>query len=184
MVENKVKRIGGLLAAFIILLCYTVLPTYALAYSNNYPSYIPYVGAMFVEVQSSPLGLGSFIFSSSIAKGAISIGSGSNNLYNSTSNTISGVFRTAQGVDYTVRASAYSSFQYAVTSGYQTIYENLTISQILSTNLQFVDYSDSGKQNDNYYFDSNFDKGIFALLVFNTLISALSVFVLVRIKHD
>lgn len=184
MVGNKIKRIGGLVAAFIILMCCTVLPTYALQYSNNYPSYIPYVGAIYCEVQSSPLGLGSLVFSSSISKGAISIGSGSNNLYNSTSSTISGIFRTSQGVDYNIRAAAYSSFQYAVTSGYNTTYYDLNISQIISTNLQFVDYSDSDKQNDNYYFASNFEKGVFALLIFNTLISALSVFVLVRIKHD
>lgn len=177
MVENKVRRFGGVLTAFIIIFCYIVIPAGAQQYNSNYPSYIPYVGAKFVEVNSS-LGVGSLVFSSTLQESSISIGSGSSNLYNSTSSNISGIFRTAQGVDYNIRATAFNEFQYAVTSGYNTTYYDLDVTQILSTNIEFKDYSGSDKQNDNYKFDTNTSKGLFALSVIQIIQLVFIIFIL------
>lgn len=177
MAESKIRRFGGVLTAFIIIFCYIVIPAGAQQYNTNYPSYIPYVGAKFVEVNSS-LGVGSVILSGTLQENSISIGRGSSNLYNCTSSNISGIFRTAQGVDYNIRATAYNEFQYAVSSGYQTTYYDLDVSQILATNIEFKDYSGSDKQNDNYKFDTNVSRGLFALSVIQIIQFTLIIFIL------
>ena len=177
MVKNKSRRFGGFLAVFIILNCYTVISAGALQYNDYYPSYIPFVGAAYVEVNSS-LGQGSIVISSTQKQNYLSIGSGSSNIYNCSSSTVSGVFRTAQGVDYNIRATAFNSFQYAVTNGYQTIYEPLNVTQILSTNIEFVDYSGQNKQNDNFYFGSVLEKATFIISLLGFLSLILLLFIL------
>lgn len=184
VVNNKIRRFGGVFAAFIIFLCYIVIPAGALQYGTNYPSYIPYSGAVYCEVQSS-LGLGSLIFQSSYQSGVLSLGTNNNYIYNSSGSTITGVFRSSSGVDYSIRATAYNQLTYAVTNGYQTNYENFNISQILNTNIIFRDYSNQNKQNDNVYFFNTIEKLSFIVPLITLIVECLILFiVIVRVKND
>lgn len=184
VVNNKFRRFGGMFVAFIILMCYIVIPAGALQYGTNYPSYIPYSGAVYCEVQSS-LGLGSLIFPSTYQSGYLSLGTNNNYIFNSSGNTITGVFRTASGTDYSIRATPYNQLTYAVTNGYQTTYENFNISQILNTNIIFRDFSNQNKQNDNVYFFNTIEKLTFIVPLISLIFECFIFFLLiVRVKHD
>lgn len=170
--KSAISRFGALIVMFSFL-AFSLLSVPALAYTygSSYPDYLPFVGAHYIEVQSS-LGRGSIIVSTTVPDRSLSVSSINSNIYNTTNSNISGVFRTENGSDYSIRFPSFSYPEYAVTSGYNTSWTPLTVSQILNTNFQFVDFKNSDKQNDTFIFTDNLQRADF---VFNVLFCALLV---------
>lgn len=147
------------------------VPALAYTYGSDYPNYLPFVGAHYIEVQSS-LGRGSIIVSTTVPDRSLSVSSINSNIYNTTHSNISGVFRTENGTDYSIRFPSFSYPEYAVINGYNTTWNPLTVSQIYNTNFQFVDFKNSDKQNDTFIFTDNLQRADF---VFNVLFCTLLV---------
>lgn len=159
MVKNKLAIRGirlslSIVSVFILLILSTV-PSFAYTYTNEYPFYLPYVGAKYVEVESSTLGRCSLVLSASVPDNYISIGLNNSHLYNNTSSTLYGTVRTRNGSDYSVRFSAFSTPEYYISGGYNPTFTPLNITEIYNTNIKFVDYSDSDKQNDTFIVTDN-----------------------------
>ncbi len=165
-----IRRGAALLAVFSIF-AFSLLgvPAFAYSYTNVYPFYLPFVGAKYVEVQCS-LGRGALVLSGSIPDNYISIGSNDNNLYNNTSSTLYGTFRTINGHDYSVRFAAFSSAEYYQAGSYNPTYTALNVTEILNTNISFIDYNDSNKQNDTYIFSNHFDLSTWSLSILQVIL--------------
>lgn len=157
------------MAAILILSCWLVVPAFAYTYSNDYPVYLPYVGAKYCEVNSS-IGRGSIVVSASVPDRYLSLGISNSNIYNNTSSTLYGVFVLQSGQQYSLRWSSFSTPEYYTAGSYNPVYTALTVNSIINTNIDFVDYNDTGKQNDNFIFDSNIEKASFVLQVFSVLL--------------
>lgn len=158
--RRSLSIIFGILLIFI-----SSVPSFAYTYTNDYPAYLPYVGAKYVEVQSSSLGKCSLVLSASVPDSYISIGSNNNQLYNNTSSTLYGIVRTVNGTDYSVRFSAFSTPEYYTAGSYNPVYTSLNVTQIYNTNIKFVDYNDTDKQNDTFIITDNVER-LFIVLEF------------------
>lgn len=182
--KSAISRGGALMAVFSIF-AFSLLSVPALAYNygSDYPDYLPAVGYKYVEVQSS-LGRGAIVVSSTIPDTSISLSSVNSNLYNTTGSNISGIFRTQNGTDYTIRFTSYSYPEYATSSGYNTVWTELTISQIYNTNFKFIDYKNLNKQNDNFIFTDNVQRSDFAFNVLDCALSAAIVCLLLFRRSD
>lgn len=159
---------------FLLLLC---APAFAYTYGSVYPDYLPSVGLKYVEVQSS-LGRGSVIVSSSIPDTSLALSSVNNNLYNTTGSNISGIFRLSNGTDYTIRFTSYSYPEYATTSGYNTVWTALTVSEIYNTNFKFVDYKNMNKQNDTFFVTDNVQRLYISLFIVVIIVSLFNMLIL------
>lgn len=158
MARSKFRWLGRCSSAIImslVLLALYAMPTFAIYYPNEYPDYIPFVGGKYIEVNTS-IGVGTIIVSSSVPDRYLSLGRNNSYIYNSSSSTIQGVFRLANGTDYSIRFPSFDVAQY-YTSGYNPTYTTLTITEILNTNIEFEDYSGRDKQNDAFIFSNNIE---------------------------
>lgn len=165
---------------FSLLFC---IPAFAYTYGSVYPDYLPSVGLKYVEVQSS-IGRGSVVISSTIPDTSIALSSVNNNLYNTTGSNISGIFRTANGTDYTIRFSSYSYPEYATTSGYNTVWTPLTVSEIYNTNFKFVDYKNINKQNDTFFVTDNVQRLYIVSFLLVVISSFINIFILLFRRSD
>lgn len=160
MAKNKLVRFGRCSSAVLItvaLIVITAIPAVSIYYPNEYPSYLPFVGAKYCEVITS-LGRGSIVISATVQDRYLSIGSGNNNIYNNTSNTLYGIFRLQNGTDYSIRWSSFSTPEYYTAGSYNPTYTQLNVTQILNTNIEFVDFNGSDKQNDSFTFSNNSER--------------------------
>lgn len=172
MVRNKSAIRRGSVA-LITLICSLLFTSSAFAYTytNDYPVYLPFVGAKYVEVNTS-IGRGALVFSASIPDNYISVGMSNSNIYNNTSSTLYGTFRLQNGGDYSIRFSAFSTPEYYTAGSYNPVYTPLSITEILNTNVKFVDYNNSNKQNDTFIIIDNVER-LFIVLLFITCLSSL-----------
>ena len=159
--NNKLLRRGRgtlsiLLGVFFLILF--SIPSLAYSYTNDYPVYLPYVGAKYVEIQSSSLGKCTIVLSASVPDSYISIGTSNNNLYNNTSSTLYGMVRTINGTDYSIRFPAFSTAEYYTAGSYNPTYSPINCTQIYNTNIRFVDYNDTNKQNDSFIITDNVER--------------------------
>lgn len=182
MVKNKfiqaISRGSSLIVA-VFALCFLLSSSaFAIYYTNDYPVYLPFVGAKYVEVNTS-LGRGSLVLSASIPDNYISVGMSNSNLYNNTSSTLYGTFRTQNGADYSIRFQSFSTPEY-YTAGYNPTYTALGITEILNTNIKFVDFNDTDKQNDTFIITDNVTIFYFSLLIVLTLSNILLCFLSLR----
>lgn len=159
---------------FLLLIC---IPAFAYTYGSDYPDYLPSVGLKYVEVQSS-LGRGSVIVSSTISDTSLSLSSVNNNIYNTTGSNISGIFRLSNGTDYTIRFTSYSYPEYATTTGYNTVWTPLTVSEIYNTNFKFVDYKNMNKQNDTFFVTDNVQRLYIVSFLLVVISSFINIFIL------
>lgn len=187
MARNKFARIGRYSVSVFIAVILTVIsamPVFSIYYSDDYPDYIPFVGGKYIEVNTS-LGVGSIIISSSVPDKYLSVGRNNSYIYNTSSSTVNGVFRLRNGTDYSIRFPAFDVAQYYTSGSYNPTYTTLTITQILNTNIEFLDYSGSDKQNDSFTFGNNVERFDSVCGVFSCLCSILILIVLFwRLRND
>jgi hypothetical protein len=187
VVKNKCVRLGRYFSAVVITAVFalmTAIPAFSIYYPNSYPSYIPFVGGKYIEVDTS-LGVGSIIISSSVPDKYLSVGSANSYIYNTSSSSISGVFRLRNGTDYSLRFPAFDVAQYYTAGSYNPTYNTLTINQILNTNVEFQDFSGRDKQNDTFTFSNNrerFDSVCGVLSCITSFI--ILIFIVWRLRND
>lgn len=188
MVKNnfgiKKEKLSLSLVVAVLMLWLSAFPSFAIEYNNSYPFYLPYVGAKYVEVESSTLGRGSLVLSASVPDSYISVGRSSNNLYNNTSSTLSGIFRTRNGTDYSIRFPAFSTPQYYTAGTYNPVYNELVITEIYNTNIKFVDYNNSDKQNDTFIITDNVERLNITLSVVTVILLSACLFVIIFRRSD
>lgn len=131
------KKFIVFLMSFVIALSVPSL-VFAEEYGAEFPSYVPYSGGAYIEVQSS-LGRGSFVFPSEYKESTFGFSGSGYNLCNLSKSTVSGYFITSSGAEYSCRFSSFSTAQYYYSSDTFSRWTDLTVSGIYNTNVSFID---------------------------------------------
>ena len=135
--------------AVVLVLVFSALPCFAVEYSTKFPSYVPISGGAFFEVKSS-LGQITFVCPNNFKIGYFGFSGNGNNICNISNSTVSGYIFTASGNSYQARFTALGTLEYRTSSGSYYEYRDVTITEILNTNVTFID--DKGdRQTDNYF---------------------------------
>ena len=141
------KKIISIFAVLLVL-SFSVLPCFAVEYSTEFPSYVPISGGAFFEVKSS-LGQITFVCPNNFKNCYFGFSGNGNNICNISNSTVSGYIYTASGNSYQARFTALGTLEYRTSSGSYYEYRDVTITEILNTNVTFID--DKGdRQTDNY----------------------------------
>lgn len=138
----------------LICLCSIPLTCFAEEYGTEYPSYIPYSGGAYIEVQST-LGRGTLIVPDTYKTGYFGFSGSGYDLLNISNSTITGRYITNAGKVYNLRFSAYSVSQYYYESGVTREWLNLNVTKIYNTNVEFLDNTSLNRSNDIDVFDSD-----------------------------
>lgn len=142
------KKIISIFAVLLVLV-FSVLPCFAVEYSTDFPSYVPISGGAFFEVKSS-LGQITFVCPNNFKNGYFGFSGTGNNICNISNSTVSGYIFTASGNSYQARFTSLGTLEYRTSSGSYYEYRDVTITEILNTNVTFID--DKGdRQTDNYF---------------------------------
>ena len=135
--------------AVVLVLVFSALPCFAVEYSTKFPSYVPISGGAFFEVKSS-LGQITFVCPNNFKNGYFGFSGNGNNICNISNSTVSGYIFTSSGSSYQARFTALGTLEYRTSSGSYYEYRDVTITEILNTNVTFID--DKGdRQTDNYF---------------------------------
>ena len=135
--------------AVVLVLSFSALPCFAVEYSTEFPSYVPISGGAFFEVKSS-LGQITFVCPNNFKNGYFGFSGTGNNICNISNSTISGYIFTSSGNSYQARFTSLGTLEYRTSSGSYYEYRDVTITEILNTNVTFID--DKGdRQTDNYF---------------------------------
>lgn len=142
------KKIISIFAVLLVLV-FSALPCFAVEYSTDFPSYVPISGGAFFEVKSS-LGQITFVCPNNFKIGYFGFSGNGNNICNISNSTVSGYIFTSSGNSYQARFTALGTLEYRTSSGSYYEYRDVTITEILNTNVTFID--DKGdRQTDNYF---------------------------------
>lgn len=144
------KKFLGSFAVAILLVITCLSPcVFAEEYSNRFPDYLPTSACAFIEVRTSELGEGTLIFSIDKQFDTFSFVRNGYNISNQTNSNVSGYFiKKSNKASYTVRLRSLDSLQYQQNSGIGgSQYVDLTVTQILNTNVQFTDLTENGRGN-------------------------------------
>lgn len=165
------KILSVLLAAFMLI--FSVVPCFAVEYGTEFPSYVTYSGGAYFEVKST-LGQIAFVCPNTYKSGYFGfIGSG-NNICNLSNSTVSGYIYTTSGTSYSARFSSLGTLQYRTDSSSYYEWQDITITEILNTNVTFVDEK-GDRQTDNYFLDKE-DIFLYSLLFVIVACSVLGLF--------
>lgn len=135
--------------AVVLVLVFSALPCFAVEYSTEFPSYVPVSGGAFFEVQSS-IGKITFICPNNYKNNYFGFSGNGNNICNISNSTVSGYIYTASGTSYQARFTSLGTLEYRTSSSSYYEYKDVTITEILNTNVIFID--DKGdRQTDNYF---------------------------------
>lgn len=166
----------------LILTCSMAGTALAADYGYVYPDYVPVSGGAFCEVKSS-IGTVSLVFPLEYQNGYFGfVDSGSASIGNIYNNTIYGYLYTGSGSVYQVRASYGERIEYQTDQGYPyNQWLPLNITQILNTNIQFIDLTDQGRQTDfqKYEFSVN-EKFLLSLIAICAFSTNLTIFLRCR----
>ena len=133
MIKRGIKKCGILLMCLVLLLHCFVFQVACLEYSTDNP--IGYKGNFFIQVTTSELGNCVIILPNTYKYDYLSTYSNTYHLYNTTNSTISGqVIVISSNTSYPCRFTALNQAQYQTTSGYQTTWNDLTITSLTKTN--------------------------------------------------
>lgn len=142
------KKIISIFVVLLVLV-FSALPCFAVEYSTDFPSYVPISGGAFFEVKSS-IGQITFVCPNNFKNGYFGFSGSGNNICNISNSTVSGYIYTASGNSYQARFTALGTLEYRTSSGSYYEYRDVTITDILNTNVTFID--DKGdRQTDNYF---------------------------------
>lgn len=134
----------------LLILFSSLIPCFAIAYEDVYPDYVNISGGSYVTFNSS-LGEVSFITSSEYKNNTFGFIGSHSDICNLTSRTIYGYLYSIRGERYEARLK--SNFGQIEILNKLDKWTNITISDIKSTNINFVDDSNLNRQNDRYFFD-------------------------------
>lgn len=166
------KKIISIFAVLLVL-SFSVLPCFAVEYSTEFPSYVPISGGAFFEVKSS-LGQITFICPDNFKNGYFGFSGNGNNICNISNSTVSGYIYTASGNSYQARFTSLGTLEYRTSSGSYYEYRDVTITEILNTNVTFID--DKGDRQTDNYFLSKEDIFLYTLLLVCASCSVLGLF--------
>ena len=166
------KKIISIFAVLLVLF-FSVLPCFALEYSTDFPSYVPISGGAFFEVKSS-LGQITFVCPNNFKNGYFGFSGNGNNICNISNSTVSGYIFTSSGSSYQARFTALGTLEYRTSSGSYYEYRDVTITEILNTNVTFID--DKGDRQTDNYFLSKEDIFLYTLLLVCASCSVLGLF--------
>lgn len=142
------KKIISIFAVLLVLV-FSALPCFAVEYSTDFPSYVPISGGAFFEVKSS-LGQITFVCPNNFKNGYFGFSGTGNNICNISNSTVSGYIFAGSGTSYQARFTPLGTLEYRTSSGSYYEYRDVTITEILNTNVTFID--DKGdRQTDNYF---------------------------------
>lgn len=114
------------------------LSAFAKEYSNNYPAYLPVSNCAYCEVNTTELGTGTLVFNMDYQFDTFCFsGHTGYKIANQTRSTVTGTFITNSGVSYPVRLTSLNTIEYKTSTN--SIYHKLNSTEILNTNIQFVD---------------------------------------------
>lgn len=166
------KKIISIFAVFLVLV-FSALPCFAVEYSTDFPSYVPISGGAFFEVKST-LGQIAFVCPNNFKNGYFGFSGNGNNICNISNSTVSGYIYTASGNSYQARFTALGTLEYRTSSGSYYEYMDVTITEILNTNVTFID--DKGDRQTDNYFLSKEDIFLYTLLLVCASCSVLGLF--------
>lgn len=150
---------------------------FAKNYGNDYPSYLPSPGLIYIDCNTA-LGRGCLIINKSYSDNSSISCAVNGGLFNNTSSTVNCYFLRKSTGDYFFIRFPYLSYpEYRVDSGGigGYTYYDLNVTDIYNSNYNFNDYSGSDSQNDNAYF-TIFDKSILIFLCIDTLLLSIIMF--------
>lgn len=159
--------------AVVLVFVFSALPCFAVEYSTDFPSYVPISGGAFFEVKSS-LGQITFVCPNNFKVGYFGFTGNGNNICNISNSTVSGYIFTASGNSYQARFTALGTLEYRTSSGSYYEYRDVTITEILNTNVTFID--DKGDRQTDNYFLSKEDIFLYTLLLVCASCSVLGLF--------
>lgn len=164
------KRIIKICAAFFIslIICLQFLVC-ASAYSEEYPDYLGIGNCAFVECNSN-IGAGVVVLPIECRKDKVSLYQ--TNLQNVSDGYISGKFVTYDGTSTDIRAQSLGNFQYTIRTGYNTEYQDLVITTVTNTNINFSLAEDT-KEN-TVAVINDFEKTLLTCVLLNMIITALT----------
>lgn len=157
----------------VLVLVFSSLPCFAVEYSTDFPSYVPISGGAFFEVKSS-LGQITFFCPNNFKNGYFGFSGNGNNICNISNSTVSGYIYTSTGNSYQARFTALGTLEYRTSSGSYYEYRDVTITEILNTNVTFID--DKGDRQTDNYFLSKEDIFLYTLFLVCASCSVLSLF--------
>ena len=164
-----------LLLSFLWLLS---LPGSAITYQTDIPSYLPYSGGAFIEVQlSAPLNTrGALIFPVNFQASTFGFAGSGSNLVNLSSGTVTGYLYTSSGTQYNARFTRLAGLEYQPLTGGGT-WNPVNTTYIYGANVTFIDETTEGRQTDNYFYDKyqKFDRTLSFLQTAFLLILLLTV---------
>lgn len=166
------KKIISIFSVFLVLV-FSALPCFAVEYSTDFPSYVPISGGAFFEVKST-LGQIAFVCPNNFKNGYFGFSGNGNNICNISNSTVSGYIYTASGNSYQARFTALGTLEYRTSSGSFYEYRDVTITEILNTNVTFID--DKGDRQTDNYFLSKEDIFLYTLLLVCASCSVLGLF--------
>ena len=159
--------------AVVLVLVFSALPCFAVEYSTKFPSYVPISGVAFFEVKSS-LGQITFVCPNNFKNGYFGFSGNGNNICNISNSTVSGYIYTSTGNSYQARFTSLGNLEYRTSSGSYYEYRDVTITEILNTNITFID--DKGDRQTDNYFLSKEDIFLYTLLLVCASCSVLGLF--------
>lgn len=149
------KKIILFISTLIIALGCTIT-AFAMEYGNTFPNYVKYSGGCYIEVNSST-GQGTIVLPDQYKDNTFSfINSSGFNILNCTNGTISGKFIYRNGTEYLLRFSSFSTCEIRQNNASTTQWQSVTINQILNTNCNFMDNTDSDRQSDPVFMKYDF----------------------------
>lgn len=157
----------------VLVLVFSALPCFAVEYSTKFPSYVPISGGAFFEVKST-LGQITFVCPNNFKNGYFGFSGNGNNICNISNSTVSGYIYTSSGNSYQARFTALGNLEYRTSSGSYYEYKDVTITDILNTNVTFID--DKGDRQTDNYFLSKENIFMYSLLFVIASCSVLSLF--------
>ena len=166
------KKIISIFAVLLVLV-FSALPCFAVEYSTDFPSYVPISGGAFFEVKSS-LGQITFVCPNNFKNGYFGFSGNGNNICNISNSTVSGYIFTSSGNSYQARFTALGTLEYRTSSGSYYEYRDVTITEILNTNVTFID--DKGDRQTDNYFLSKENIFLYSLLLVCASCSVLGLF--------
>lgn len=159
--------------AVALVLAFSAFPCFAVEYSTEFPSYVPISGGAFFEVKSS-FGQITFICPNNYKNNYFGFSGSGNNICNVTNSTVSGYIYTTSGKSYPARFTSLGTLEYRTDNSSYYEYKDITITEILNTNVTFVD--DKGDRQTDNYFLSKENIFLYTLLLVCASCSVLSLF--------
>ena len=171
------KKTLSIFFALFIAFSVFVFPAYAVEYGTQFPEYVNISGGAFIEAQST-IGKITFVCANNFKDNYFGFSGNGSNICNISNSTISGYIYTASGNTYQARFTSFGTLQYRTGTSSYYEYIDVTITDILNTNVNFID-DKLDRQTDNYFFDK-YDIFFFVIFIVICFCCVLNLFFIKR----